>query len=147
MGTGAEEVAAGGRVVRAGGYWSRALARERMALVSNAVVHWEITGRDGASLQAFYAGAFGWKVDAHNPMNYGLVEANGRGIGGGISGAPQPHGVMIYIEVDDLDATLAAIERLGGKTVTPPTEIPGMVTFAQFSDPEGNLIGLVKRES
>jgi predicted enzyme related to lactoylglutathione lyase len=28
----------------------------------------------------------------------------------------------------------------------PVTEIPGMVTFAQFADPEGNIVGLVKSE-
>ncbi len=26
----------------------------------------------------------------------------------------------------------------------PVTEIPNMVTFAQFSDPEGNVVGMVK---
>jgi predicted enzyme related to lactoylglutathione lyase len=29
---------------------------------------------------------------------------------------------------------------LGGKVVVPPTEIPGVVTFAQFTDREGNVI-------
>jgi hypothetical protein len=24
------------------------------------------------------------------------------------------------------------------------TEVPGMVTFAQFADPEGNIVGIVK---
>ena len=35
---------------------------------------------------------------------------------------------------------------LGGKTVVPETEIPNMVTFALFADPEGNVVGLVKSE-
>jgi predicted enzyme related to lactoylglutathione lyase len=26
----------------------------------------------------------------------------------------------------------------------PVTEIPNMVTFAQFADPQGNVVGLVK---
>src|SRR5574341_770127 len=34
----------------------------------------------------------------------------------------------------------------GGKTIVPVTEIPGMVTFAQFADPEGNVVGIVKNE-
>jgi predicted enzyme related to lactoylglutathione lyase len=29
--------------------------------------------------------------------------------------------------------------------VVPVTEIPNMVTFAQFADPQGNVVGLVKR--
>src|SRR5262245_31612463 len=117
-----------------------------MVHVSNAVVHFEITGKDGPKLQAFYADAFGWNVNADNPMSYGLVEANGRGIGGGISGSPDPHGVTVYIEVDDLAAQLETVKRLGGTTVMEPTEIPGMVTLAMFTDPEGNLIGLIKNQ-
>lgn len=48
------------------------------------------------------------------------------------------------IEVDDLEAKLAEIEQLGGKTVTPVTVIPDVVTFAEFSDPEGNVLGISK---
>jgi predicted enzyme related to lactoylglutathione lyase len=46
--------------------------------------------------------------------------------------------------VDDPDAYLKKIEGQGGKTVVPTAEIPGMVVFAQFADPEGNVVGLVK---
>jgi predicted enzyme related to lactoylglutathione lyase len=46
------------------------------------------------------------------------------------------------IEVDDLQAALESVESLGGKTVTPITEVPGLVTFAEFQDPQGNVIGL-----
>ena len=51
----------------------------------------------------------------------------------------------IVIEVPDLEEALATIESIGGKTVTPPTEVPG-VTFAAFSDPEGNVVGVVQAE-
>lgn len=39
------------------------------------VVHFEVVGNDGARLQGYYAELFGWKMDADNPMNYALVEA------------------------------------------------------------------------
>ena len=51
---------------------------------------------------------------------------------------------MIYVEVEDLQATLDKAESLGGKTTMPIMEIPGMVTLAHFSDPDGNVIGIVK---
>jgi len=35
---------------------------------------------------------------------------------------------------------------LGGEVVTPITEIPDMVTFAEFLDPAGNVIGMAKSE-
>jgi predicted enzyme related to lactoylglutathione lyase len=49
-----------------------------------------------------------------------------------------------YIRVPDLQATLDQAVAMGGKVVVPPTEIPGVLTFAHFTDPEGNLIGLTE---
>ena len=109
------------------------------------VVHWEISAKDAPRLQQFYASLFEWHVDADNPMQYGMVKTGGKGgLNGGIGPAQGPTGVTFYAQVDDLDAYLKKAERLGGKTAVPPTEIPGMVTFAMFIDPEGNRIGLVK---
>jgi predicted enzyme related to lactoylglutathione lyase len=65
-------------------------------------------------------------------------------IGGGIGEAQGPNQVIFYIEVDDPQAYLDRIDKAGGRTVVPVTEIPDMVTFAQFSDPQGNVVGLVK---
>ena len=113
----------------------------------NPVVHFEVVGGDGKKLQSFYADVFGWHVDANNPMNYGLVDNHGEGIGGGIGpsqdGRPR---ATFYIAVDDTDAYLKKVESMGGKTVMPTETIPGMVTLAMFSDPEGNVIGLIKNE-
>ena len=112
----------------------------------NPVVHFEIHGEDGAKLQKFYGDAFGWKVNADNPMNYGIVEAqDGKGVGGGITVSESAQ-TMFYIEVADLAASLKSVESLGGRVVMDVTTIPGMVTFAQFADPEGNVVGLVASE-
>ncbi len=111
------------------------------------VTHFEIMGKDAKNLQAFYGDLFGWEINADNPMNYGLVAAQGEGsIGGGIGPAQEgaPGHVTFYVEVDDPQAYLDKIESKGGKTVVPVTEIPNMVTFALFTDPEGNMVGLVK---
>lgn len=109
------------------------------------VVHFEITGTDGAKLQQFYQQAFNWKIDADNPMQYGMVDNEGQGIGGGVTAGEAPK-VTLYIEVADLAAALRKIEGLGGRVVMDVTEVPGMVTMAMFADPEGNVVGLVKAE-
>ena len=50
------------------------------------------------------------------------------------------------MEVDDIAAKLdEAVER-GGEIVTPVTSLPGWVTYAMFSDPEGNCVGLVSSQ-
>lgn len=110
----------------------------------NPVVHFEILGKDGAQLQEYYANLFGWKVQANNPMQYGLVEAQeGNGIGGGIAASQDGSSqVCIYIAVKDIHGMLDKAVSLGGKVIHQVEEVPGMVTFAQFQDPAGNIIGL-----
>ncbi len=118
------------------------------------VVHFEIMGKDGLKLQKFYSELFGWKIQNMAEMgNYGTTETGltgdktGKGsIDGGVGGVQPgaPNYVTIYIQVQDIDAHLKKIEAVGGKTVMPKTEIPNVVTFAQFKDPEGNVVGLVQ---
>jgi len=101
-------------------------------------------GKMAKKLQNFYSKLFDWKINADNPMNYGLVEAGKGGIGGG-SQPGQPGYVTFYVGVPDVKAVLKKTESLGGKTVVPETEIPNMVTFGLFADPEGNHVGVVKQ--
>jgi predicted enzyme related to lactoylglutathione lyase len=121
--------------------------------MSAPVVWFEIIGKDGKKLQNFYGELFNWKINADNPMQYGMVDAAGSGtdpgkgsIGGGIGAAQpgEPGHVTFYVQVDEPDAYLRRIEKLGGRVIVPTTEIPNMVTFALFADPEGNMVGLVK---
>ena len=115
--------------------------------MADKVVHFEVVGKDGAKLQQFYGSLFGWKVNADNPMNYGLVDADDAGIGGGIGPVEQGDGhLTFYVGVDDPQAYLDKAESLGGRTVAPVTEIPNMVTFALIADPEGNVVGVVKNQ-
>ncbi len=111
------------------------------------VVFFEIRGRDGEMLKEFYASLFGWKIDSIM-MNYGMVEPGiggpEEGVGGGIAQGDTPS-VIIYVQVVDLNATLAKAEEMGGKTVMQPMDIPDGPTIAVFEDPEGNMMGLVKQ--
>ena len=113
-----------------------------------AVGWFEVTGKDGAALQQFYAQLFDWTVtDAGGGAGYGLVEAGPKGIAGGIGASEDggPGQVTFYVEVDDPAAYLAKAEKLGGKTIMEPNEIADYgLTFAFFADPEGHVIGLSK---
>ena len=108
------------------------------------VIHFEIQGRDGKRSQEFYASLFGWKIDANNPMKYGMVDAEAPGIRGGICEAMGPPLVTFYVSADDLAATLKKVERLGGKTVMQPQQVPDGPEIALFSDLDGNVVGLVR---
>ena len=109
------------------------------------VVHFEIMGGEGDILQRFYADAFGWEIDADNPMQYGMVKAAEGGIGGGVGPAMEGGpSVTVYVQVDDLEAALRTIEASGGRTLLAPTDVPGGPRLALFADPAGNRVGLVK---
>lgn len=116
--------------------------------MKNPVLWFEVVGKDGETLRKFYSDLFGWKIEgATGDMDYGLVTATNGGIGGGV-GESQDGGaghVTFFVEVDDPQAYLSKAEKLGGKTLVPPTEIPSYnLTFAYFLDPQGHVIGLSK---
>jgi len=50
--------------------------------------------------------------------------------------------VTFYVETNDIKASLAKAESLGGKVVQEPMDIPDGPTIALFADPQGNVIGL-----
>jgi len=114
--------------------------------LSTPIVHFEIMGGANDQLQRFYAALFSWKIDSNNPLNYGVVSTgSSRGINGGVG--PSHDGgkrVTVYAEVEDLDATLVSAEKLGGKTVVPPSVVPGGPRIALFADPAGNILGLMQ---
>ena len=115
--------------------------------MTNRVVHFEVTGSDGKKLQDFYSALFGWDVDASNPMQYGLVSDAQAGIGGGICKSQGKPLVTFYVAVPDLAAALRKAEGLGGKTLMNPMQVPNGPEIAQFADPDGNVIGLLRAES
>lgn len=117
--------------------------------MGNPVVHFEVRAKDPKKAQQFYAQLFQWRVDANNPMGYGMVDKGAEhGIAGGIGGTPTGTSkVTFYVEVPDLQSTLDKAQKLGGKVISPPMDVPGGPTMATFADPEGNEIGLVKAAS
>jgi predicted enzyme related to lactoylglutathione lyase len=109
-----------------------------------AVVHWELQSRVPEKQQQFFSDLFGWKIDANNPMNYGMVSSGGKdAINGGIGATEDQPRVTVYVQVEDINETLAKAESLGARTLMPRTDI-GMVIMAQFGDLEGNVIGLIE---
>ena len=117
--------------------------------LAHPVVHVEILGADAPRLQRFYSELFGWKMTL-NPVGYAYVPVAPTppvtltgGIGPSAQGRPL---AVFYVKVEDPVAILRKVEELGGRVIVPPVEVPGGVTFARFADPEGNVIGIVRRK-
>ena len=114
--------------------------------MSSPLIHVEVAGKDPAKLQGFFGDLFGWKLNADNPMNYGVFNLSddvGAGIGPTQNGAP-PH-AMFYVGVDDVEAAMQKAEGLGGQRVFGPMDVPEGPTIGHFADPEGNVVGLFAR--
>jgi predicted enzyme related to lactoylglutathione lyase len=124
--------------------------------MGQAVVHFEVVGKDGEKLQKYYADLFGWEINADNPMKYGMVDAKtnktsdgNTGIGGGVGQGPDGYEghVTFYVAVPDVEEALQKAESLGGTRIMGPETIMDMVTLGQFKDPEGHMVGVVSDES
>jgi predicted enzyme related to lactoylglutathione lyase len=114
--------------------------------MANPVTHFEVLGRDAGALQRFYGEAFEWEMQDVMDGGYYMVHP-GTGVNGGVGAAPEGSEghVTFYVEVEDPAAALARIGELGGKTVQEPMDVPNGPTIALFADPEGHVVGLVKR--
>ena len=113
--------------------------------MGNPVVHFEIGCRDSAATREFYAKLFDWQMEPYGPAAM-IRTGSAQGIAGHINSlGHEPHNyVLVYAQVDDLQACLDKATRLGGKTIVPPTPVPGMGQFAWLADPEGTVVGLWK---
>ncbi len=110
----------------------------------NGIVHVDIQSTDIERSKEFYAGLFGWRMQQWSP-DYALFEYPDGSGGGGISlveAMPAPC-IEIYVEVEDIPATLARAVSLGATVERGKLEIGGGMGFlARFTDPCGCLIGL-----
>lgn len=112
------------------------------------IVHFEIMGSDGAGLAGFYRDVFEWDpVPFEGVADYFGVD--GGSVAGAIGAGSEdlPAYVAMYLSVDSVDEHLERIEKAGGITVVPKTVMPGIVTFAMFRDPAGNVMGLAEKET
>lgn len=114
-------------------------------MTTHSIVHIEFPAAETAQSTEFYSKLFGWQVQHHPEMSYPTFAVEG-GVGGGFPQVDgemvQPGNVLVYVSTDDIEASLARVEELGGQTVVPRTDIPGIGFFAIFRDPTGNRVAL-----
>jgi hypothetical protein len=119
----------------------------------NSVVHFELPADDVERAQAFYREAFDWTMNSMPGMGYTMVgtsptDESGRPtepgtINGGMLARQAPiTAPVVTIGVEDIDATLNTIEKLGGRTALGKQPVGDMGFSAYFVDTEGNVVGL-----
>lgn len=115
-------------------------------MTGNPVVHFEIGCRDLSTITGFYSKLFGW-TPTSIPMASLLQTNNPEGIQGHITSlGHEPHNYTIfYIQVENINDSLAQIESAGGRQLIGPVTLPDGKQFAWFKDPEGNTAGLITK--
>jgi uncharacterized protein len=100
----------------------------------------------------FYSKAFGWSINNYPGMDYAMVgttesDQNGMpknpgAINGGMLKRQKPVTVVITIDVEDIDASLKEIKKLGESVAGKKQPVGDMGFAAYFKDTEGNVVGL-----
>ena len=109
-------------------------------------IWYELLTTDAETAKRFYDAVVGWNVgepaEAFN--NYRMiVRSDGKNAGGmmQLTSEMQDHGArptwLAYLSVDDVDASVQAIEGAGGRTLMAPFDIAGVGRVAMVTDPEG----------
>ncbi|HYK82464.1 MAG TPA: VOC family protein [Gemmatimonadales bacterium] len=105
----------------------------------------EIPATDIETSAGFYAKVFGWKIRVRGDGSRAFDDTPGTVSGTWVLGrrASREPGVLVYVMVDSVDATLRTVTAAGGQVVTPRTaQKHAGEAFATFLDPAGNLLGL-----
>ena len=107
------------------------------------VCYLEIPAIDIGRSAAFYQAVAGWQTRQRGDGAVAFDDGVGQVSGAWVTGRPPSTspGVLIYIMVDNVAATLDAVVEHGGEIVQPiGADLPEIT--ARFRDPAGNVFGL-----
>lgn len=103
----------------------------------------ELMTTDTDAAAAFYSKVVPWRTQDSGMPSYTLWMAGKTQVGGltalprdGAEAGAPPHWI-VYIATPNVDATVAEAQRLGGKVLKSPSDIPNMGRYAVLSDPQG----------
>lgn len=112
------------------------------------IVWTDLTVENAEAVRDFYAAVAGWKpqpVSMGEYDDYSMCTASGAGSAGicharGVN-ANIPPQWLVYITVEDLDASIERCKELGGEVVDGPRKL-GNNRFCVIRDPAGAVAGL-----
>jgi len=106
----------------------------------------EMPATDITRSAEFYRRVFGWNIRKRGDGSLAFDDGVGEVSGTWVTGRPPSTmpGLMIYIMVDSVAATVDALVAAGGEIVQPIGADAPEIT-ARFRDPGGNVIGLYQQ--
>jgi predicted enzyme related to lactoylglutathione lyase len=112
-------------------------------LANGKICYIEIPAVEISRSAAFYAKVFGWKLRKRGDGHTAFDDATGEVSGTWVTGRNPSRevGLLVYIMVDSVAATIDAVLAEGGELVQ-PIGVDAPEVTARFRDPGGNVIGL-----
>ncbi len=119
---------------------------EERADSESGFIWYELLTPDADGAKAFYDSVVGWTIEAQSnfPNGYRMIgRSDGKSAGGllPLTDEMRQHGAhptwLGYLYVDDVDASVSAIEQDGGKALMPAFDIPDIGRVALVADPQG----------
>lgn len=122
-------------------------------------MHLVLAVDDVEQAKAFYDRAFGWKPHLEWPDEYAelvLPDADRLGLyrreGFATTAGAEPvelngrvSTAYLYVRVDDLDDTIARLQKAGARSLSSRSERSWGEEAAYFADPDGNVVAVARR--
>ena len=115
-------------------------------LANGKICYMEMPATDIARSSDFYKKVFGWNVRKRGDGRIAFDDTTGEVSGTWVLGRPPSAkpGLLFYIMVDSVAATVDAVVVNGGEIVQ-PVGVDAPEITARFRDPGGNVIGLYQQ--
>jgi predicted enzyme related to lactoylglutathione lyase len=115
-------------------------------IVNGKICYIEMPASDIARSSNFYKEVFGWNIRQRGDGATSFDDTTGEVSGTWVRGRPPSGkpGLLFYVMVDSVAATIDAIVANGGEIVQPIGADAPEIT-ARFRDPGGNVIGLYQQ--
>jgi len=119
-------------------------------IMPNPVVRWQMLSLQPEKVAEFYQKLFSWKTSRANALGYReMLGGVPSSIDGGVWPAPPESTtfVQLFVEVEDVDSSIAKAEKLGAKVLVPKSVLPDGDTMAVLQDPTGMSFGICRLRS
>ncbi|MGB5193426.1 MAG: VOC family protein [Polyangiales bacterium] len=106
---------------------------------------------DGEAARTFYGELFGWEFDVKKDGRYSVITYQGHNLGGILDASneenpPKTGRWLSAISVADLNESLVALGKAGGKQVDAPINVSGVGRVVTIEDADGALLHLLASE-
>ena len=115
----------------------------------------DLTVKDANRARDFYQNVVGWSVEEHSMGDYSDYVMRGGPENNGVAGICHAQGLnadlppvwLIYVTVEDIEASCQRCSELGGTVLSAPRSVGGYGRMAVIQDPSGAALALMQPPS